>query len=83
MAAAAYLYSAEPLAEEDREQLILAHLPQVRLIARKIHEQERRVVHYCQSPEFNIEQLQSIVASNPCGVSSEDISKIKEDSKPN
>lgn len=38
MAAAAYLYSAEPLAEEDREQLILAHLPQVRLIARKIHE---------------------------------------------
>jgi RNA polymerase sigma factor for flagellar operon FliA len=38
LAAAAYLCSTEPLAEEERERLILAHLPQVRLIARKIHE---------------------------------------------
>jgi 4-hydroxy-4-methyl-2-oxoglutarate aldolase len=51
-------------------------------IVGKIREQERRVVHYCHSPEFNIGQLRSIVANNPCGVSSEDVSKIKEDSKP-
>ena len=38
MAAAAYLYPAEQITEDDREQLILDHLPQVRLIARKIHE---------------------------------------------
>jgi RNA polymerase sigma factor for flagellar operon FliA len=32
------LYSAESISTEERERLILEHLPQVRLIARKIHE---------------------------------------------
>lgn len=38
MAAAAYFYPVEVLREDERESLILEHLPQVRLIARKIHE---------------------------------------------
>ncbi|HEX4134873.1 MAG TPA: FliA/WhiG family RNA polymerase sigma factor [Bryobacteraceae bacterium] len=38
MATAAYQYQAETLSEEERERLILEHLPQVRLVARKIHE---------------------------------------------
>lgn len=38
MAAAAYYFPAETLFEDEREKLILEHLPQVRLIARKIHE---------------------------------------------
>ncbi|MDP9054978.1 MAG: FliA/WhiG family RNA polymerase sigma factor [Acidobacteriota bacterium] len=38
MAAAAYYYRAEGISEEERERLILEHLPQVRLVARKIHE---------------------------------------------
>ena len=38
MGAAAYHYQAEGLSEEERERLILEHLPQVRLVARKIHE---------------------------------------------
>lgn len=38
MAAVAYYYQADAVSEEERERLILAHLPQVRLIARKIHE---------------------------------------------
>ena len=38
MASAAYLYPAVKISDDDRERLILAHLPQVRLIARKIHE---------------------------------------------
>ena len=38
MAAAAYYYAAGAVSEEERERLILEHLPQVRLIARKIHE---------------------------------------------
>jgi RNA polymerase sigma factor for flagellar operon FliA len=38
LAALAYYYPAETVSEEEREQLILAHLPQVRLVARKIHE---------------------------------------------
>ncbi|HEY3823206.1 MAG TPA: FliA/WhiG family RNA polymerase sigma factor [Bryobacteraceae bacterium] len=38
MATAAYHYQAETLSEEERERLILEHLPQVRLVARKIHE---------------------------------------------
>jgi RNA polymerase sigma factor FliA len=38
LAAAAYFYPVEVLREDDRERLILEHLPQVRLIARKIHE---------------------------------------------
>lgn len=38
MGAAAYLCPPDALTDEEREQLILAHLSQVRLIARKIHE---------------------------------------------
>lgn len=38
MAVAAYHYQADTLSEEERERLILEHLPQVRLVARKIHE---------------------------------------------
>lgn len=38
MAAAAYLYQTAAVSEDDRDRLILEHLPQVRLIARKIHE---------------------------------------------
>jgi RNA polymerase sigma factor for flagellar operon FliA len=38
LAAAAYYYQAETVSEEERERLILEHLPQVRLVARKIHE---------------------------------------------
>ena len=38
MAAAAYLYACDDLTGEERERLILEHIPQVRLIARKIHE---------------------------------------------
>ena len=40
MAAAAYHYQdqADTVSEEEREKLILEHLPQVRLVARKIHE---------------------------------------------
>jgi RNA polymerase sigma factor for flagellar operon FliA len=37
-AAAAYLFSVESISTEERERLIIEHLPQVRLIARKIHE---------------------------------------------
>jgi 4-hydroxy-4-methyl-2-oxoglutarate aldolase len=50
-------------------------------VAARIREQEQRVVHYCQSPEFNLGQLRSVVASNPGGVSSEDVKKISEGSK--
>ncbi len=38
MSAAAYYYAPDILSEEERERLILEHLPQVRLVARKIHE---------------------------------------------
>ncbi len=38
LAAAAYLIPAEFVSHEEREKLIIEHLPQVRLIARKIHE---------------------------------------------
>jgi RNA polymerase sigma factor for flagellar operon FliA len=38
LAAAAYLSSIGNIAEEERERLIIEHLPQVRLVARKIHE---------------------------------------------
>ncbi len=38
MAAAAYYYAPDTLSEEERQRLILEHLPQVRLVARKIHE---------------------------------------------
>lgn len=38
MAAAAYYYPAEVISGAERDKLILDHLPQVRLIARKIHE---------------------------------------------
>jgi RNA polymerase sigma factor for flagellar operon FliA len=38
VAAAAYYYPVELITAEEREQLIIEHLPQVRLIARKIHE---------------------------------------------
>jgi RNA polymerase sigma factor FliA len=38
LSAAAYYSQAESLSEEDRERLILEHLPQVRLVARRIHE---------------------------------------------
>lgn len=51
-------------------------------VALNIKEQERRVVQYCHSPEFNIGQLRSVVASNPGGVSSEEVNKINEGSKP-
>jgi RNA polymerase sigma factor for flagellar operon FliA len=37
-AAAAYFFPAESVSEDERERLILEHIPQVRLIARKIHE---------------------------------------------
>jgi RNA polymerase sigma factor FliA len=36
--AAAYYYPPDTVSEEERERLILEHLPQVRLVARKIHE---------------------------------------------
>jgi regulator of RNase E activity RraA len=48
-------------------------------VAARIREQEGRVIQYCQSPEFNIGQLRSIVASNPGGISSEDVSRISQD----
>ena len=38
MSAAAYYQQADTVSEEERERLILEHLPQVRLVARKIHE---------------------------------------------
>lgn len=38
MAAAAYYYPVELISAEERERLIIEHLPQVRLVARKIHE---------------------------------------------
>lgn len=38
MSAAAYYYAPDILSEDERERLILEHLPQVRLVARKIHE---------------------------------------------
>ncbi len=38
MALAAYYYPAEAISDVERERLIIEHLPQVRLIARKIHE---------------------------------------------
>jgi len=38
LAAIAYYYPADTVSEEEREQLILAHMLQVRLVARKIHE---------------------------------------------
>ena len=38
MAAAAYCFPVESVSTEERERLIVEHLPQVRLIARKIHE---------------------------------------------
>lgn len=38
MAAAAYLFPPDDLSAEERDRLIVEHLPQVRLIARKIHE---------------------------------------------
>jgi len=38
VAAVAYYYPAEEISGEERERLIVEHLPQVRLIARKIHE---------------------------------------------
>jgi RNA polymerase sigma factor for flagellar operon FliA len=38
MGAAAYYYPAETVSEEERERLIIEHIPQVRLIARRIHE---------------------------------------------
>ncbi len=38
MSAAAYYYSVGAASDDERERLILEHLPQVRLIARKIHE---------------------------------------------
>ncbi len=37
-AAAAYYYPVDAISPEERERLIIEHLPQVRLIARKIHE---------------------------------------------
>ncbi|MDP9170636.1 MAG: FliA/WhiG family RNA polymerase sigma factor [Acidobacteriota bacterium] len=38
MAAAAYFYPVEALSDQERERLIIEHIPQVRLIARKLHE---------------------------------------------
>jgi len=38
VATAAYYYPVEEITAEERERLIIEHLPQVRLIARKIHE---------------------------------------------
>jgi RNA polymerase sigma factor for flagellar operon FliA len=38
LAATAYKYQAEGMSSEERERLILEHLPQVRMVARKIHE---------------------------------------------
>jgi 4-hydroxy-4-methyl-2-oxoglutarate aldolase len=49
----------------------------------KIREQERRVIQYCLSPKFNIGDLRSIVANNPCGVPGDEVSKVSEISKPN
>jgi len=50
-------------------------------VAGRIREQEGRVLHYCQSPEFNLGRLRSIVASNSRGVSSDDVSRISQDLK--
>jgi len=38
LAASAYYYPVDTLSDDERERLILEHIPQVRLIARKIHE---------------------------------------------
>src|SRR3984957_14542263 len=38
LSALAYYYQTATVSEEERERLILEHLPQVRLVARKIHE---------------------------------------------
>lgn len=38
MAAAAYCFHLEQVSDEERERLIIEHLPQVRLIARRLHE---------------------------------------------
>jgi RNA polymerase sigma factor for flagellar operon FliA len=38
VAAAAYYYPVDTISPEERERLIIEHLPQVRLVARKIHE---------------------------------------------
>jgi len=38
VAAAAYYYPVELISAEERERLIIEHLPQVRLVSRKIHE---------------------------------------------
>jgi RNA polymerase sigma factor for flagellar operon FliA len=38
LSAAAYFYQMEALADDERERLIIEHIPQVRLIARKLHE---------------------------------------------
>jgi RNA polymerase sigma factor for flagellar operon FliA len=38
VAAAAYFYQVDAISDDERERLIIEHLPQVRLIARKIHE---------------------------------------------
>ena len=45
MAAAAYYYPVEELSAAERERLIVEHLPQVRLIARKIHERVPQTIH--------------------------------------
>jgi 4-hydroxy-4-methyl-2-oxoglutarate aldolase len=37
-------------------------------VANSIREQEQRVIQYCQSPDFNIEELRSVVATNSSGV---------------
>jgi 4-hydroxy-4-methyl-2-oxoglutarate aldolase len=48
---------------------IASQIPEV---AQRIREQERRVLKYCHSPEFNISQLGSVVSENPCGVAGQE-----------
>ena len=53
MAAAAYCFHQEVRSEDERERLILEHLPQVRLIARRIHERLPAAYRYVSDPEEN------------------------------
>lgn len=58
---------------------IAAEIPAV---SHNIKEQERRVIKYCHSPEFDVERLSDIVASNSCGNVGQGCAS-REDSKPN
>jgi len=56
---------------------------QISDVAQQIREQEKKVIRYCHSPEFNVEELGRVVQSNPCGVMGQEGCDITEDSQPN